>query len=253
MNSNYSFTYIIGYRHSLERLQNLRRVLDWINGFNNVEVLLIEQDTHSKISHINLKAKHTFIKSNMPYNRSWSFNVAMKRANSNVLVFGDSDIIMEPSLFISGLNELKNYDMVSPYNSVVDLTQPESNLPLENIIKIDRPGRGENDNQKINICGGIAMFNLEAIQKIGGWNEDFWAWGGEDDYQSLKVKNFLTWTELKGRCFHLFHNRIQPDAKYYQQNLQILQQSSSLNKEQLQKVILSQIPKIGWKNKCNNF
>lgn len=253
MNSNYSFTYIIGYRHSVERLQNLRRVLDWINGFSNVEVLLIEQDKHSKISHINLKAKHTFIKSNMPYNRSWSFNVAMKRANSNVLVFGDSDIIMEPNLFISGLNALKTYDMVSPYNSVVDLNHQESNLPLENLLKIDRPGRGENDNQKINICGGISMFNLESIQKIGGWNEDFWAWGGEDDYQALKVKNFLTWTELKGRCFHLYHSRIQPDAKYYQRNLQILKESSVLNKEQLQKVILNQIPKIGWKNKCNDF
>lgn len=253
MNSNYSFTYIIGYRHSLERLQNLRRVLDWINGFKGVEVLLIEQDTHSKISHINLKAKHIFIKSNMPYNRSWSFNVAMKIANSNVLIFGDSDIIIEPNLFISGLNALKTHDMVSPYNSVIDLTQQESNLPLENIIKIDRPGRGENDNQKINICGGVSMFNLEAIQKIGGWNEDFWDWGGEDDYQSLKVKNFLTWTELPGRCFHLYHNRVQPDPKYYQRNLQILKESSTLSKEQLQKVILIQTSKIGWKNKCSNF
>ena len=76
MEPYYSFTYVIGYRHNLERLQNLRRVLDWINGFARVEVLLVEQDTHSKISHLNLKAKHIFTKSDMPYNRSWAFNVA---------------------------------------------------------------------------------------------------------------------------------------------------------------------------------
>ena len=90
MNSNYSFTYIIGYRHNPERLNNLRRVLDWINGFGGVEVIIVEQDTHSKISHLNLKARHIFTKSNMPYNRSWAFNVAIKYSTSNILVFGHS-------------------------------------------------------------------------------------------------------------------------------------------------------------------
>lgn len=253
MSSNYLFTYVIGYRHNLERLQNLRRVLDWINGFGGVEVLLIEQDTHSKIKHLNLKAKHIFTKSNMPYNRSWAFNVAMKWANSNIIVFGDSDLIMEPNQFIAGLNALNNYEMVSPYHSVVDLTQQESNLPLEQMVSINRPGRGETDNQKINISGGIAMFRREAIQKIGGWNEDFWSWGGEDDFQTMKVKNFLSWTELKARCFHLYHSRVQPDMKWYQRNLQILQKTSQMDKSQLQKLILTQLPKIGWKNKCDNF
>jgi cellulose synthase/poly-beta-1,6-N-acetylglucosamine synthase-like glycosyltransferase len=253
MSSNYLFTYVIGYRHNIERLQNLRRVLDWINGFGGVEVLLIEQDTHSKIKHLNLKAKHIFTKSNMPYNRSWAFNVAMRYANSNIIVFGDSDLIMEPNQFITGLNSLNNYEMVSPYHSVVDLTQQESNMSLDQIININRPGRGETDNQKINISGGIAMFRRDAIQKIGGWNEDFIGWGGEDDFQTMKVKNFLTWTELKARCYHLYHSRVQPDTRWYQRNLQILQKSSTMNKEQLQKVIFNQMPKIGWKNKYDNF
>ena len=253
MSSKYSFTFVIGYRHNLERLNNLRRVLDWINGFGGVEVLLIEQDTHSKIKHLNLKAKHIFTRSNMPYNRSWAFNVAMKWANSDIIVFGDSDLIMEPNQFIEGLKALQNFEMVSPYHSVVDLTAQESNLPLENIININRPGRGETDNQKINISGGIAMFRRDAIQRIGGWNEDFIGWGGEDDFQTMKVKNFLSWTELKARCFHLYHSRPQPDQKWYQRNLQLLQKVSTLNKDQLQKMILNHIPKIGWKNKYDNF
>jgi len=253
MNPNYSFTYVIGYRHNLERLKNLRRVLDWINGFAKVEVLLVEQDTHSKISHLGLKAKHIFTKSNMPYNRSWAFNVALKYANSNIIVFGDSDLIMEPNQFIAGLQAIQTYEMVSPYHSVVDLTAQESNLPVEQVININRPGRGETDIQKINISGGIAMFRRDAIQKIGGWNEDFWSWGGEDDFQTMKVKNFLSWTELQAKCYHLYHEKAQPDMKWYQRNLQILQKTSNLSKEQLEKTILNQIPKIGTKNKCDNF
>jgi predicted glycosyltransferase involved in capsule biosynthesis len=253
MEPYYTFTYVIGYRHNLERLQNLKRVLDWINGFARVEVLLVEQDTHSKISHLDIKAKHIFTRSDMPYNRSWAFNVALKHANSNIIVFGDSDLVMEPNQFIAGLQAIQNYEMVSPYHSVVDLTAQESNLPLEQIININRPGRGETDNQKINISGGIAMFRREAIQKIAGWNEDFIGWGGEDDFQTMKVKNFLTWTELQARCFHLYHERGMPDQKWYKRNLELLSKTSQMDKSQLQKVILNQLPKIGMKNKYDNF
>ncbi len=253
MQSNFTFSYIIGYRHNIERLQNLRRVLEWVNGFSNVEVILVEQDTHSKISNLSLKAKHIFIRSKMPYNRSWAFNVGLKYCTAPIVVFGDSDLIMDPNQFIAGLQALQNFDMVSPYNSVLDLTKQESMLPLNQLLSINRPGRGENDNQKINISGGIAMFKTDAIYKIAGWNEDFWQWGGEDDFQTMKVKNFLTWTELQARCYHLYHERVAPDQKMYQRNLQLLQKASTMTKEQLQKVILNQMSKIGFKNKCDNF
>ena len=245
----YTFTYVIGYRHRMDRLQNLRRVLDWINGFSGAEVLLIEQDTHSKIKQLNLKAKHIFVKSNMPYNRSWSFNIALKYSTSPILVFGDSDLIMKPDEFIEGLKALQTYEMVSPYYSVVDLVQQESGLDFNQIISINRPGRGETDNQKINISGGIAMFRKDAISKIGGFCEEFIGWGGEDDYQTMKVKNFLTWTELKYRCYHLYHEKAQPDMKWYQRNLQILNNASKLTKEELSRQISASMNKIGMINK----
>jgi predicted glycosyltransferase involved in capsule biosynthesis len=248
MNSPYVFTYIIGYRHKPDRLNNLRKTLDWINSFSNVEVLLIEQDKHSKIEDLNLKCKHIFIKSEMPYNRSWAFNVGLKYSQSNAIVFGDSDLIMHPDDFIKGINSLSEYEMVSPYHSVIDLTPEESNLNFNNIIQINRPGRGETDNQKINISGGIAMFRKDAIEKIAGWNEQFIGWGGEDDFQTIKVKNLLTWTELKAKCYHFWHQREQPDMTYYQRSLQLLNQSQKLTKEELISHINNTSKKIGMKN-----
>ena len=253
MAHNYAFTYVIGYRHKIDRLQNLRRVLDWINGFSGVEVIIVEQDKHSKISHLNLKAKHIFIKSNLPYNRSWSFNVALKNSNSPVIVFGDSDLIMEPNQFIAGLQALQTYEMVSPYHTVLDLSPSETGLPVEELVKINRHGRGETDNQKINISGGISMFRKDSISKIAGWNEDFIGWGGEDDYQTLKVHNFLSWTELRAKCYHLYHDREQPEQKWYKRNLDLLSKTSQMDKTQLQKVIANQLTKIGMKNKYDNF
>lgn len=244
-----SFSFIIGYRHKNDRLRNLRRVIDWVNSFSGSQVILVEQDTHSKISNLNINCKHIFIKSEMPYNRSWAFNVGLKYTNSNIIVFGDSDIIIEPNNFINALNKIKEFDVVSPYDSVVDLTPQENNLPLRKIVNIDRPGRGENDNQKINICGGIVIFRKEAILNIGGWSEDFIGWGGEDDFQAIKVKNFLTHTETNNKCYHFYHKKIAPDDEYYKKSLFILNKVKKMDEKSLRKMIERSKQKIGMLNK----
>ena len=160
---------------------------------------------------------------------------------------------MDPNQFIESLKIMNQYEMVNPYNSVIDLTQQESTLSLDQMIQVNRPGRGETDIQKVPLCGGICLFRKESIMRIAGWNEDFWSWGGEDDFQSIKVKQLLNYTELQAKCYHLYHEKAQPDMKWYQRNLQILQKTANVSKEQLEKLILNQLPKIGMKNKCDNF
>lgn len=245
--NKYSFTYIIGYRHNMEKFNNLRRVLDWVNGFSNVDVIVVEQDKHSKISHLNVKARHIFLKSDKAYNKSWAFNVALKYAKSDVIVFSDADLVMEPNQFIESIKELDKFEMVNPYKSVVDLQPHESNFSFEQIFKIDREG------EEKKLCSGIAIFRKAAIHKIAGWNEDFKGWGAEDDFVSHKVKNFLTWTEMPNRCYHLYHSRVQPDMKLYQNNLQLLNSLCSLKKEDLAKTINMSFQKIGMKNLYDTF
>lgn len=250
MNKSHSFSFIIGYRHSPDRLNTLKRVIDWLVGFGGVQIIIVEQDTHSKLDALTLKGiKHIFTKSNMPYNRSWAFNVGLKYANTDVIVFGDSDLILEPQDLINSLRLIEKYDCVSPYNVVLDLTQQESGLSIEDIKKIQRPGRGETDNQKINLCGGIVIYKKEAIYKIGGWCEDFIGWGGEDNYQEHKTKNLLTHYESTGKCYHLWHHRGEPDRKWYPRTLELLNKLVSLQGQELIKQINTSFPKIGLKNK----
>ena len=189
----------------------------------------------------------------MPYNRSWAFNIGIKYSKSSILIFGDSVLIMDPTDFIEGLKSLDQYDMVSPYHTVLDLTPQETTLPLENMVKIDRAGRGEEDHQKINICGGISMFRKQAIQKIGGWSEEFLGWGGEDDFQTIKVQKFLTSTEKKAKCYHLYHSRENPDTVLYQKTLQLLEKLKSMSNEEVIRFINNGNPKIGMLNKYDNF
>lgn len=249
--NTHTFTFIIGYRHRIDRFNNLKRTLDWINGFAGVDVILVEQDTHSKISHLNLKARHIFLKSDKPYNRSWAFNVGTKFSKSNVIVFSDSDLIMEPNQFIEGLKSIEKFEMVSPYTSVLDLQPNEAHLSLPKLKTINRPGRGETDNQAINICGGMSIFRKDAIQRIGGWCEDFWSWGGEDDYLAMVVKKYLTYKEMDFRCYHLYHNRDAPDNTQYQKTLSLLNRLVQLSEQELNRYINSNRPKNSMLNKCD--
>lgn len=240
-------TYVIAYQHKPDRLLNLRRVLEWLQPFQGLEILIVEQDKKSKIAELNLRAKHIFIKSNMPFNKSWAFNVATKYVTTPIIIFGDSDLVMHPNSFIQSVQQLDFYDCVNPYNSVIDLTPQESQMDLNTILKIDRIGRGEaaDDIQKVPLCGGIIMFKKEKLYEIGGFNESFYGWGAEDDFQSMKVKTFLTYTTMSNKCYHLYHEKAQIDMKLYQRNLQILNHFTNCTKEQWLQHIKMVIPTIG--------
>lgn len=254
IDSRLTFSFVVLYRHKdMQRFTNLKRVIEWASSFSESEIILVEQDTHSKIKHLSLPVNHIFIKSKMPFNRSWGFNVGAKHANSDILVLTDCDLIMNPYNFIEALRLVSEYDCVSPYSSVIDLTAQESLANLDQIMTIQRPGRGETDNQKINICGGMTIFRKDSFIAIGGYNEDFVGWGGEDDYQAIKVKSFLKWHELPGRCYHLFHEREAPDMKWYQRNVQLLNKLNNMSQDDMRKLISVSIPKIGMKNKYDTF
>ena len=248
--SAHTFSYIIGYRHKAERLNNLKRVIEWLSGFGGIEIIIVEQDKSPKLQELTLKGiKHIFTKSDMPYNRSWAFNVGVKYATSKIVAFGDSDLIMDPNEIISALKMLDNYDCVSPYKSVLDLQPQESGLPMEHLKLISRPGRGETDNQKINLCGGIVLYRKDSIQKIGGWCEEFIGWGGEDNFQEFKTHNLLTYYECPYKCYHLWHERPAPDQQLYTRTMELLNKLVTMSKEDLLKHINISTSKIGITNK----
>lgn len=237
MKNNYNFTYIIGFRYQSDRIIPLLRSLEWISKFSGAEIILVEQDSHPKLNSLNLGVKYYFIENKSHYNRSWGLNVGTKYANSNKIVFSDTDLLMRPEDFIASLVALDEYEMVNPYQRVIDLNPNESRLPYEQIFNIDKTGRGENDNQKTNICGGMSMYRKDAINRIGGWHEGFWGWGAEDDFLAMKTKKFLNWKQMEGNCYHLFHKRGVSDMEQYKKNINLMNKLFSLNDEDLKKLI----------------
>lgn len=245
----YIFTYIIGYRHSPDRINNLKRVLDWLVRFNGVEIILVEQDTTPKLNTQDLRCKYVFTKSNLPYNRSWAFNVGIRYATTDRIFFGDSDLIMNPDDIIKSLSELDKYDAINPYSSVIDTLPQELGISNDELFKINRPGRGETDHQKVNFSGGIVLFKKESILAIGGFPEEFIGWGGEDNALTNKIERFLKYKEMKAKCIHLWHTPAHPDNTNYSNNIKILETLIKMDNEQMKFYIHTVLPKIGSLNK----
>lgn len=241
------FTYIIVYRHRRDRLVGLKRVADWVNSFKNSHLIIVEQDKHPKIKYTNIQCEYIFTKSDRPFNKAWGFNIGLKYVNTDKVIFGDSDLITKSSNINESVELLDKYDMVSPYNKVIDLSKQESNLSYRNILKIDRNGR-----TGVPLCGGIVAFNKDSINKIAGWSEIFEGWGCEDDLQTLKVKRALNYKEINSTCYHLYHNKEKIDKRLYIENIKTLNRLKKLNDKELSNFMKKESNKIGKLNKYTN-
>lgn len=253
------FSYIISYRHSEERFQNIQIVLNWISKLAK-EVIIVESDTKSHLSKLldKYEFKHIFLENNYPFNKSWCFNVGWKSSKFDSVVFGDADLIMDIAQFEQALNELDEHDSINPYRSVVDLTKTETNIYKTSknfnfLESIARPGRGETDHQKVPFCGGIIMFKKQCLENISGWDENFFGWGAEDDAQSQKL--FILNKKIKqleNRCYHLYHERQIPNQELYFRNLSIYNNLIRLDKKHMENYLNETKMKIGDINKLNS-
>lgn len=237
------FTYIIPFRFRQDRIIPLRRVIDWLSGFQGIEVLLIEQDSHSKISHLNLRVNHHFIKNEGPFNKNWAYNYGFRRAMSNTIVFGDADFIMNPNELIESLKTLEACDCVIPTSNIVNLDYAESVGDINFIFNIKRPGF------KSSMTNGISIFNKNSLLKIGAWNEDFFGTGFGNRFQDMKIKKLLNFKNLEFTGYHLFHHPDVFDPNVNAHNTNLFEFYNDNDPNKLMQHINATIPRIGLSNR----
>jgi glycosyltransferase involved in cell wall biosynthesis len=237
------FTYVIPFRFEADRIIPLRRVVEILSGFQGSEIIVVEQDKYSKISHLNLKVNHLFLKSELPFNKGWAFNAALRRATSPIVICADADFLINPNHLIESLKALEEYECIIPHSKVVKLNGQQSMGELNNIFSVDNPV------QKVAMTDGMAIFKKEALLKICGWNEDFLGFGMVNTFQDLKIKKFLNWKELDYVGYHLFHQPEPFDVGLNNRNHQIWDQFKSGDINILNQQIQAAAPRIGNLNK----
>lgn len=200
---------IIGHR-GLQRLPLLLATLESIAGQEGVrlECLVVEQDQASQIqSALPSWVRHIQAPLQDPqaaYNRSHAFNVGAAAARAPVLLLHDNDMLI-PSQYAARLLERlsRGYDSINPKRFIFYASEADSTGLLNGSISLP------------NVCPREIVQNLEAggsiaIRRstyldIGGMDERFVGWGGEDNEFWDRCLTRPAWAWGYEPILHLWH------------------------------------------------
>lgn len=207
--SEVQVSFIIGHR-GRERLPMLLSTLATVAAQRGVscECIVIEQSNESEVAEILpswVRYVHTPLPDPiMPYCRSWALNVGARAAHGKLLVFHDNDMLV-PQAYASELwaRSQEGYEVINLKRFVFYLAEAHSGAicagdgqlsaaPAEAIV------------QNLEAGGSVAIVR-EALFAIGGYDESFVGWGGEDNEFWARALTRRTWPYAYLPIVHLWH------------------------------------------------
>ena len=173
-----------------------------------VECVVVEQDGAPQLQALLpswVKVVHTPPPApDMPYCRSWSFNVAAQHARAPVLVLHDNDMLVPMDYAAQVLRRVEaGHDVVNLKRFIFYLSQAHTEAIFNGSASLlDLPPESIVQNLE---GGGSVAIRREALQRIGGMDESFVGWGGEDNdfWERAQVLRVWPWTNLP--VVHLSH------------------------------------------------
>lgn len=216
-------TILIGHR-GVERLPHLLCTISYFAGQEGVslECIVIEQDVTPRIKEYLPKwVRYEFMKSDSSvsgYNRSAAFNRGVRIATANVVVLHDNDMIV-PKNYCDAIIQLvsQGYDAINPKRFVFYLSKRDSTLVTNSFNHIFHC-RPEYIVQNLEAGGSMAI-TKEGYKRIGGMDERFIGWGGEDNEFWSRCSVLNRWIWGYAPVIHLWHPS-QP-LKIVKQNVNI--------------------------------
>ncbi|MEA2464085.1 MAG: hypothetical protein QOJ98_1832 [Acidobacteriota bacterium] len=161
-------SFIIGHR-GLARLPNLLSTLRSIAGQRDVaiECIVVEQSTEREVEQALppwVRYLHTPVAADLDYCRSATFNVAARIARGSLLIAHDNDMLV-PERYAAEIHAraAQGAQFIDPKRFIFYLDE------RERLIQVIQ-----------NLKGGSIAATKEAYFAIGGFDEDFVGWGGED-------------------------------------------------------------------------
>ncbi len=202
-------SFIIGHR-GMARLPHLLATLESIAGQQNalVECIVVEQETKSQLAgrlpgwvrHIHSPPPTP----DMPYCRSWTFNVGVKKACGSVLVLHDNDMLVSADYASQILARVdQGYEVVNLKRFVFYLSEKHTQAVFDGrgALLDDAP---ETIVQNLEAGGSVAI-TREAYERIGGMDESFIGWGGEDNEFWERAQTCKVWLYGCLPIVHLWH------------------------------------------------
>lgn len=200
---------LIGHR-GLERLPLLLATLESIAAQEEVrlECVVIEQDHQPRIAGALpawVRHLHAPLPSaEAPYNRSHTFNMGARVARAPALLLHDNDMLVPRGYARRLLERLAaGYEVVNPKRFVFYLTRHHSQAVLAGAAAFDQqPAEAIVQNLE---AGGSLAITRRAYSQLGGMDEAFSGWGGEDNEFWDRCLTLPTWIWGYEPIVHLWH------------------------------------------------
>jgi hypothetical protein len=223
-------SFLIGHRGT-SRLDHLRATLASIAGQVEVpvECLVVEQDTTPAVAaalpgwvrHVHSRPPDPI----MPYSRSWAFNVGARHARGEILVCHDNDLCV-PARYARELAGLfrRGFEAARLQRFIFYLSEAHTR---EVFARHElRPDHAPIEVVQ-NTNGGTVAVRRDVYFELGGHDEGFLGWGGEDNelFERLQTRRFHHCSYLP--FWHVFHPPQPgkaargPNADYFEDRLRL--------------------------------
>lgn len=190
-------SFIIGHR-GLERLPHLLMTLRSIAGQSaDVECIVVEQSTSPQIeSALPRWVRYLFTESRTDYNRAATFNAGVAAARGEVVILHDNDMLVPAAYASEVLDRVRDgAQFVDLKRFIFYLDEGETSLAPRRVSSVVQ-----------NLQGGSIAAVRSAYESIGGFDEEFVGWGGEDnDFWDRAATTGATYQFGYLPIVHLFH------------------------------------------------
>lgn len=174
-------TFVIGHRGTDRQPQLLATIATIAGQQAPVECLVVEQSAHPEVRDALpawVRYLHQKVSSGTPYSRAAAFNAGVACARGDIVVLHDNDLLM-PAAYATEI--LKH---ASRGVEAIDLKRFVFYLPAVDSARVVAarsvdPAR-RCDSVLQNAHGGSIAITKAAYDAIGGFDESFVGWGGED-------------------------------------------------------------------------
>lgn len=198
------------------RERNLRFVLGWLAAMPVRVVVAEHAERPSMAGSLARDVGYVHVPGSGPFAKAVACNAGFGETDEEVVAFVDADMLLDPRAVLASAERCRrDMDVIRPFGWLVDLdadasadalasgTAPQV-PPAQPEVPADHRG-----SEQIPLCGGAFVIRRTVYEAVGGMDEEFVGWGGEDDALSIVLRRQGARCAVARRfpAAHLWHPR----------------------------------------------
>lgn len=148
------------------------------------------------------------------FSRSKAINKAAALANGDRFIIADGDLIYDPEMMKEAVRGLEDHEWIIPFTSITRLTLNNSQSILRAAIGWPLQIELETLPHDARLfVGGLNLVTRNAFEAVGGYDERFVGWGGEDEAFAYSLDTIIgKHIRLEGNLLHFWHPFVGPEG-----------------------------------------